>query len=334
MKKLMIVLIAVMTLFTAASCSKKSAKAGKIKIGISKIIAHPALDASEQGIKDYLAKHGIDAEYDVQNANGDVATSAQIAQKFKDEKKNVVVGIATPTAQSLVNTFPASSGVPIVFAAVTDPVDAGLVDSWKGNASSNVCGVSDITPVEEQIKIFSELTGAKTIGNIYASGEANGVALKNMVQAACDKYGLKLVTSSVANTAEVKNAAQTIADRIDGMYIAPDNTVISALAAVSEVMAQKNKPLFVADPSNADDLDCLIGWGFDYYSIGLEAGAMIEKILKGTNPGTLGSVKLTDPSKFELHINLDVAKKLGINVPDNLKKSATVIKENGKITKK
>ena len=339
MKKTLVAIIVMVSVFAFASCAKNksgsaSSKSGKVKIGISKILAHPALDASEQGIKDYLKQKGIDADIDVQNANGDVAVSAQIAQKFKADGKQIVVGIATPTAQALVQTFPASSNVPIVFAAVTDPVEAGLVDSWNGNSSSNVCGVSDMTPVEEQIRIFSSLTGAKTIGNVYASGESNSIVLKNMIEAACKKYGLKLVDASVSNTAEVKTATQSIINRVDAIYIAPDNTVNSALAAVSEVAAANNKPFFCADPTNTDNLECLIGWGFDYYSIGLEAGAMIEKILNGANTGSLGSVKLTDPAKFELHINLDNAKKLGINIPNDLVKNATVIIENGKINKK
>ncbi|HAL18043.1 MAG TPA: ABC transporter substrate-binding protein [Spirochaetaceae bacterium] len=339
MKRTIAAIVATMAIVAFASCAKNksgstSSKSGTIKIGISKILAHPALDASEQGIKDYLKQKGIDADIDVQNANGDVAVSAQIAQKFKADGKQVVVGIATPTAQALVQTFPASSNVPIVFAAVTDPVEAGLVNSWSGDASSNVCGVSDITPVEEQIKVFSAITGAKTIGNIYASGESNSIVLKNMIEAACKKFGLKLVDASVSNTAEVKTVMQSIINRVDAIYIAPDNTVNSALAAVSEVAAANRKPFFCADPTNTDNLESLIGWGFDYYSIGLEAGAMIEKILNGANAGSLGSVKLTDPAKFELHINLDNAKKLGISIPDELVKNATVVIENGKVSKK
>lgn len=318
------------------SCKKKDSgmpdgKTKPVKIGISKIISHPALDAVEKGIKDYLEEHEIKANIDTQNANGEVSASALIAQKFKDDKKHIVVGISTPTSQSLAAVFPEKSNVPVIFAAVTDPVKARLLHSWQGSEEINVCGVSDMTPVEEQIEIFAKMTGAKTIGNVYASGEANSSVLKSMIEDACEKLGLKLITTSISNSSEVKDACQSIADRIDAMYIAPDNTVISALAAVSDVMKAKKLPLFVADPSNFSQIESLIAWGFDYYSIGLEVGSIIEKIIGGQKSGTLGAVKLTDPSKFELHINLDNAKKLKIKVPEDIIKNAKTIIENGTI---
>lgn len=339
--KIITIILASIMLLGAVSCSKNnktenaSTKGAKIpKIGISKLMPHPALDATEKGLMDYLAEKGIEVTYDLQNANGDISTSASIAQKFKDANVDIAVGIATPTAQALANVFPPSSKVPVIFMAVTDPVDAGLVSSWDGDASTNVCGVSDNTPVYEQIKLLVEITGAKTIGNIYASGEANGVVLMNMAKEACDRLGVKFVTQSISNTSEVKQAAQSIIDRVDAVYIATDNAVISALPAVDEVCTKANKPLFAADPSNVPGLNCLIAWGFNYYSIGTEAGKMIEKILNGTPSGTLGSVVLSDPKQFELWFNLDTAEKLGITIPQDLIDSAACVIKNGEMIRK
>lgn len=300
-------------------------------IGVSKLMAHPALDAVEKGMQDYLASAGMEVRYDLQNAQGDISTASTIAQQFKTNGCDVVLGIATPTAQALANVF---TDVPVVFAAVTDAVEAGLVDSDSGNPESNICGVSDKNPVDEQIKLLMEVTGAKTIGNIYASGEANGVILMEQAKAAVENNGGKFVEVAVSNTAEVKMAAQSIIDRVDAIYIATDNTVVSALAAVDEVCAKAGKPLFSSDPSGVDGLECLIAWGFNYYSLGLETGKVIEKILKGENAGSIGTVYLTDPSDFELWFNLDTAKKLGVTIPEDLLANAAVIIENGeKITK-
>lgn len=294
-------------------------------IGVSKLMSHAALDAVEEGMQDYLATTDLNVRFDFQNANGDISTSATIAQLFKDEGVDVAVGIATPTAQALANIF---TDVPIVFAAVTDPVDAGLVPTVEPN-DTNICGVSDLSPVESQIKLLMDVTGAKTIGNIYASGEANGVALRNMAEAAVEKLGGTFVDAAITNSSEVMMAAQSIIDRVDAIYIATDNAVISALAAVDQVCSSAGKPLFSSDPSGVEGLDCLIAWGFDYYSIGVETGKAIERILKGEEAGSLGTIMLTDPADFELWFNLDTAEKLGLEIPQQYLDMAAVIIQDG-----
>lgn len=323
------VLLLVLTLTTisfafAAGAAETPAASGPktYKIGISKIVAHPALDAAEKGIMDYLATTGLKVSYDLQNANGDISTSSSIAQKFKSDKVDVAIGIATPTAQALAQVF-STSPTPVVFSAVTDSKEAGLV-------AANIAGVSDKNPVAEQIKLLVDLTGAKSIGNIYASGEANGVILMEMAKAACEKMGIGFVSAAISNSSEVKMATQSIIDRVDAIYIATDNAVISALASVDDVTTKAGKPLMSADPSGVDGLNVMISWGFDYYSIGLETGKVVERVLKGEKAGSIGTVYITDPTKFELWFNLDTAKKLGYTIPQSLQDSATVLIKDGK----
>jgi len=298
------------------------------KVGVSKLLAHPALDAAEKGMMDYLATTDLAVTFDLQNANGDISTASSIAQKFKSDKVDVAVGIATPSAQALAQVFPVSSSIPVIFSAVTDADEAGLV-------AANISGVSDKNPVEEQIKLLIDLTGAKTIGNIYASGEANGVVLMEMAKAACEKLGVKFVSSAISNSSEVKMAAQSIIGRVDAIYIATDNAVISAIASVDDVTSKAGKVLFSADPSGIDGLEAMIAWGFDYYSIGVETGKVVEKVLKGTAAGDIGTVYITDPTKFELWFNLDTAKKLGYTIPQSLQDGAAILIKNGqKISQK
>ena len=135
---------------------------GSLKIGITKIVAHPALDALEQGVMDVVRETFPDAEFDNQNANGDMSTASSIAQKFKADRVDLAVGIATPTAQALANVI---KDVPVVFCAVTDPVDAGLVPSLQQSAG-NISGVSDMTPVLDQIKLLSSMVNLKAIGHV------------------------------------------------------------------------------------------------------------------------------------------------------------------------
>ncbi len=320
---LILFLTAVSFTFAAGVAETPAATGPKTyKIGVSKIVAHPALDAAEKGLMDYLATTDLKVSFDLQNANGDISTSSSIAQKFKSDKVDVAVGIATPTAQALAQVF-SNSSTPVVFSAVTDSTEAGLV-------AANIAGVSDKNPVEEQIKLLADLTGAKSIGNIYASGEANGVILMEMAKAACDKLGIGFVSAAISNSSEVKMATQSIIDRVDAVYIATDNAVISALASVDDVTTKAGKPLMSADPSGVDGLNVMISWGFDYYSIGLETGRVVERILKGEKAGTIGTVYITDPTKFELWFNLDTAKKLGYTIPQSLQDSAAVLIKDGK----
>ncbi len=319
---LVMILTTVSFAFAAGATETPAASGPKTyKVGISKVVAHPALDAAEKGIMDYLATTDLQVTFDLQNANGDISTASSIAQKFKSDKVDVAVGIATPTAQALAQVFSASS-TPVVFSAVTDSSEAGLV-------ADNIAGVSDKNPVEEQIKLLADITGAKSIGNIYASGEANGVILMEMAKAACEKLGIDFVSAAISNSSEVKMATQSIIDRVDAIYIATDNAVISALASVDDVTTKAGKPLMSADPSGVDGLNVMIAWGFDYYSIGLETGKVVEKVIKGEKAGTIGTVYITDPTKFELWFNLDTAKKLGYTIPQSLQDSAAVLIKDG-----
>ncbi len=320
---ILILSLATTTLF-AQGTQEDSAVSNVKKIGISKLLPHPALDAVEQGIQDYLATTDLEVEYNLQNANGDISTASSIAQQLKSDNCDVVVGIATPSAQSLANVF---TDIPVVFSAVTDPVSASL-------EGGNICGVSDSNPVAEQIKLLVELTGAKTIGNVYASGEANGVVLMEMAKAACEDLGVEFVSSAVSNTSEVKMAAQSIIDRVDAIYVATDNTVISAVASIDDVCTKAGKPYLSSDPTSTGELDCLVSWGFNYYNLGLATGKVIESCLTGTAPSEIGSVYLTDPSDFELWFNLDVAEELNITISDELLAAASVIIKDGIKTSK
>ncbi len=200
--------------------------------------------------------------------------------------------------------------------------------------AANIAGVSDKNPVDEQIKLLIDITGAKTIGNVYASGEANGVLLMEMAKAACEKYGVGFVSAAISNSSEVKKmATQSIIDRVDAIYIATDNTVISAIASVDDVAKKAGKALFSADASGIDGLNVLVSLGFDYYNIGVETGKIVEKILRGTEAGDIGTVYITDPTKFQLWFNLDAADELGYTISQSLQDAAAVlIKDGVKIT--
>lgn len=291
---------------------------GRLAIGISKLMAHPALDSIEQGIKDHLADCGIEAVFETQNANGEISTASSIAQLFRTEGKDIVVGIATPTAQALANTF---SDRPVVFATVTDPEAAGL------SGLENVCGTSDMVPIEEHLRLIEEVTGAERIGMVYTSAEANGITLMEAMKAACEERGIELIAASVSNSSEVRMAAQSIIDRVDAVYVSTDNTVISAIPALSDVAKEAGVPLFSADTTSSFGTDVLLAGGFDYYQSGRLTGEVIERLLKGESAKDIGTLYL---ESLEIYINLDVAKELGITIPEDLILSAAFVIEDGK----
>jgi len=191
-----------------------------------------------------------------------------------------------------------------------------------------------MTPVKDQIVFLKKLKDVKRLGHIYASHEANAVTLAKMAKNACQELGIEFVESTVTNSSEVKQAAQSIAGRVDAFYLSTDNTVISALAAVADVAKANKLPIMSADPSSAEKYEVFAAWGFDYYKMGKATGKLISRILKGEKAESIPTIFMTDPSDVDLLINLDVAKKLGITIPDDMVKKASRVVKDGKMTKK
>ena len=323
--------------FSLSSCNKKSENqsAGQndvktVKIGIAKIVQHVALDSVEKGVIDVLAENGVNAVYDLQNANGDPNTAAQIAMKYRDEGVDVAVGIATPVALALANVL---DEIPVVFGTVTDPLAAGLVTSLS-HGEKNVTGMSDAIPTEQHIALFKELTGIKTLGYIYTTGEANSVSSLELVKKGCEEAGLALVTQAITNSSEVKQACEAIVNRVDGLYLTTDNTIFSALSSVKDVFGEAKKPVFSGDVTGAQDGGCLIASGFNYYKAGRATGEIVLKILNGEKPSEIPVRFMTEPSDSDLLFDLDSAKNCGITIPEEYLSKANMIFENGSLTKK
>jgi putative ABC transport system substrate-binding protein len=254
-------------------------------------------------------------------------SAASIATKFRTDQVRVAVGIATPTSQALVQTI---DNIPVVFTAVTDPVSAGLVESLE-NTPGNVTGYSDMTPVREQIEMMVELGGVQRLGHVYSSGEANAVTLANLAEEVCDVLDIEFVAATVTNSAEVRQATQSIVDRVDAIYVSTDNTVVSALNSLTSVALANNVPVVSADPSSAEEFDVLAAYGFDYYTMGRATGRLVARILDGEDPGSIPVQFLTDADDLILLLNLDVADSLGILVPDEVMERADKIVEDGQV---
>ena len=328
----------VLALASFVACNKKTAAESEntssgektVKIGIAKIVQHVALDSVEKGIVDVLNESGVNVIYDLQNANGDANTAAQIAMKFRDEKVDIAVGIATPVALALANVL---DETPVVFGTVTDPLGAGLVSTLE-HGERNVCGMSDAIPTEQHIALFKEIAGIKTLGYIYTSNEANSVSSLELVKKGCELAGLSLVTQAITNSSEVKQAAETIVNRVDGLYLTTDNTVFSALSSLIQIFEEAKKPIFSGDVTGAQAGGCLIASGFNYYKAGRATGDMVMQILNGEKPSEIPVRFMTEPGDSDLLFDLDAAKNCGITIPAEYLENANMIFENGVLTKK
>lgn len=310
------------------SCAEK--KPETPIIGVSKIAQHEALDAIEQGIIDRLKEQNIDVTYDLQNANGNMNTAAQIANKFKSEKVAVAVGIATPVAVALANTI---TDTPVIFSCITDPIAAGLVSSFE-KGERNVTGVSDVIPTKDHIKLFQQIAGIKTLGYIYTASEANSLSSLNLVEDACKTFGIELVTQAISTSAELRQAAEAIVNRVDGIYLTTDNTVFSALPALIGVFNGAKKPIFSGDVTAAMNGGCMIASGFNYYKAGLATGDMIIDVLNGKKPEDIPVMIPSEPSDLDMLFDLDAAKNCGITIPETYIAVASKIFVDGVLTEK
>jgi len=331
MKKTHTLLLAILILalgLTLIGCggAKKSSDSQEkqIKVGIIQIVEHPALDAARKGFLDQLAKNGYvdgkNLKVDYQNAQGEQANLQTISRKFSQDKVDLVLAIATPSAVAMSNE---SKTIPILFTAVTDPVSAKLVKSIE-KPGTNVSGTSDLNPVADQLKLISQIVPkAKKIGVIYNSSEINSQVQVDIVDKEAPKLKLEAVKQTVTASTEVMQAAQSLAGRVDAFYLPTDNMVISSMSAVLKVAEQKKIPVFVGDTS-AVETGAVATVGINYYDLGKTTGDMALEVIKGKKPQDM-AVRYQPAD--QLWLNLKAANRMGITIPEDMvKKAQKVIK--------
>lgn len=294
--------------------------ADKAHVAVSQIVEHPALDACRngllQGLEDAGYVEGKNLTFTFQTAQGQPAVAAQIAKQFVGDAPDVLVGIATPTAQALAN---ATKDIPVVFSAVTDPVGAKLVGSME-KPGGNVTGLSDLSPVAQHVQVMRDiLPSLKTIGVVYNPGEPNAVSLVDLLKSSAAAAGLKVVEGTASRTAEIGTAAQAVAAEADMIYAITDNTVASAIAAVIKAANAANTPVFGATADYVDK-GAVASVGFDYYQVGYQTADYVVKILRGAAPSSLPA-RVAEGT--DIVINPGAAQKLGVKLPASLVAKAT-----------
>jgi len=321
MKKKLMITFAVLGCFALSAGALQAAV-----ISVNQFVEHPALDAVLKGFQDYLSEKGMDIQYNIHNAQANMGTATQIAQQMIGEKADLLVAIATPSAQACVQALskaPAELKRPFLFTAVTDPIAAGLVKDLQ-HPDAGITGVSDLLPIEKHITMVMQYVGnLKTLGLLYNAGEANSKATVASINALRDSLGFKTVEATASKTADVYQAAASLVGRVDAVFIPTDNTIVSALESVIKVGVQNKLPIFAADVDSVKR-GAVAAMGFDYYKHGYQTGAIAEKILNGAKPE---SIPVEFQKDLQLHINAGYSKKMGLTPPEALLKEATQVYE-------
>ena len=291
---------------------KADKKKDVFRIGISQFITHQSLDATREGFVDELAKQGYiegnNIEIDLQNAQGEQRNLKTISQQLA-ESSDVVLAIATPSAQSLANT---TQTTPVIFSAVTDPVSAKLVES-REHPGGNVTGTSDQSSdaISTQINLIKKvLPKAKTIGILYTQSEPNSVVQKDEAKRLLEEKGFTVVEKTILDSNNVKAAAESLMAEVDMVFVPTDNIISSTMETVKQVSIKHKVPVF-GGSTEMIAVGGLYNYGTNYEELGRQTARMLIRVLKGEKPENI-AVEL--PEKLELHTNKEIADALGIDI--------------------
>ncbi|WP_084651501.1 ABC transporter substrate-binding protein [Ottowia thiooxydans] len=291
-------------------------------VGVVAIVDHPALNSIRKGVEDELKalgwENGKNLRLLYQSAQGSTATAGQIARKFSGDKVDVIVAIATPSAQA---AAAATKTIPVVFSAVTDPIAAKLVKDWKPSGT-NVTGVSDHLPLAAQVDLLLKVKpGAKRVGYVYSPGEANATSMLKELKAELAKRGMSVVEAAAPRTVDIPSAAKSLVGKADVIYTTTDNNVVSAYESMVRVAMEAKLPLVAADVDSVKR-GAVAALGMHNHEMGRQAGKIVDRILRGTPPGTIAP----EISKgVSLALNPRAAEKQGVKLSEALLKEAAEI---------
>ncbi len=285
----------------------------KYRIGITQIVAHPALDSAREGFKAAFKEAGIDADFDEKNANGEAATANLIANSFVSSKVDLIYSIATSTAQAAAQS---TNTIPVVFSAITDPESAGIL-------KNNVTGVSDRVDIKQQLQLLLKLDSKiKKVGVIYNSSEQNSKVQVDDLKAAAKELGVEVVEKSVIQASEIPQAADALTRESDAIYLPTDNLVASVVNLLTDKATAAKKIVFGAESAHVKG-GALITQGIDYYEMGKQAGKIAIDILKnGKKPS---EIKYQRMSLNDIVVNRKTMAALGITLPEDIKSKAKII---------
>nr|WP_307121187.1 ABC transporter substrate-binding protein [Streptococcus moroccensis] len=311
LKKSLAATVAGLSLLTLSACSTADkASNDTVNVGILQYMEHDSLSVAREGFVAELEENGYkDGEkitIDYQNSQGDQANLQTISEQLVG-KNQLVLAIATPAAQSLAT---ASMDVPILFTAVTDPVSADLVDSFE-NPGGNLTGTSDQAPIDKQVELLGQaVPDAKTVGILYTTSERNSEVQVEEASKLLEKAGYTVVLKGISTTNDVQDAATSLMKDVDAVFVPTDNTVASTMTMIGELSIEYKVPV-IGGSTDMVDAGGLLTYGTNYEALGRQTAKMAIKIIEGEEVSTLS---VQAPETVDLHVNTEMAGKLGIDV--------------------
>ena len=331
MKGIAVAAIAAMSMGMLAGCggntgNKQGEADGQTyKIGVVQLMQHGALDQANQGMIDGLKDNGFEEgknlEIDQQNAQGDQSNLQSISQQFVSNEVDLILAIATPAAQVMAS---ATEEIPIVGTAITSYVDAGLVQSDEA-PGTNVTGTSDMNPVEAQINLLLQLVpDAKTVGTIYTASEKNSEVQVDILKSVCEAKGLTVEERTISSVNDIQQAAQSLVNEVDVLWLATDNNVASAMPQVVGVTDEAGLATICGEESMVR-AGGTATYGFSYYKLGYNAGVMAAQILKGESVPAEMPIGYMPEEDCVAIVNTDALTALNLEAPAELMENATQV---------
>lgn len=304
-------------------CSSSQEESDVPTIGVAQLVSHTSLNTIRDAFVDQMKELGyVDGEtvhYDFADASGQTSNLNSIISQYQDEKANVIVAIATPTAQAAANV---SDEIPVVFSAVSDPVGAGLVEDMD-HPGGNITGTSDEVQVDQILDLArSMVPEAKKIGFLYNASEANSVSNLESAKEYCEDNNLELIEGTGSNLTELQSAASVLCEQVDILFAPNDNTVASGMAALSQIALDANTPFFVGADSMVQD-GGLATVGIDYEELGKETANMVDEVLNGSDPGEIPVKVFKDD--LNIYVNQSALDTLGMTLPEDVRSNDHLI---------
>ena len=279
----------------------------KFKIGISQFAEHPALDDVRKGFEDELKSLGVNADIIYKNSQGDTGVAGVIAQKFVSDKADLIFGIATVSAQAAKQS---TDKIPVLFSAVTDPVNSQLVKTMD-KVGGNVTGTTDATPMEKQLGLFQKIDPKiKKVGIIYNTSESNSEIQVANAKEIGAKLGLEIRAVGVNNINDIPQAVNSLISKVDGFYTITDNIVASAINLISMAANERGMVTVGAEEAHVKG-GILLTDGLSYYELGRQTGRMAKEILvDGKKPEDMPVETLANTTKV---VNVKTMNNLKLN---------------------
>lgn len=290
-----------------------------IKVGVLQLLSHPALDAIYKGFEDELNKEGYkvgeNIKIDLQNAQGDQSNLATMSKKLSSENNNIFVGITTPATLSLSNEI---KNKPIIMGGITYPVEAGLIKDEQ-LPETNITGVSDRTPIKKQLEVMKKIIpNLKKVGVLYTASEDNSIKQAKEAEEYAKELGLEVKLSTIANTNDIQQVTESLANETQAIFIPIDNTLASAMDTVIKVTDKKKIPVFPSADTMVE-AGGVLGIAVDQYNIGVETAKVLIKVLNGADPKNTPIVLANEGI---IYLNEKKAKILGLNIPEEISSKA------------